>query len=360
MDNLNWEDMLRDIADQRAVLFIGQDFLPHTEATIYLDLYKKLMAAGQNGIDYFYPQDGFFLFTKPSAKSQAQRNTADFYKNLQPDAALLQKITEIPFRMIVNVNPDKSLEKAFLKNAIEPQFDYFTWRPNKKIKEIVEPTSDFPLIYNLFGSIDHYESLVLDYEDLFDHLKKLLNDENVPEIVRTVLHEAETYIFLGTRLEKWYTQLLFRYLNMKENQFDDRNKNYTLKPNFKDDETESFFKKQFNVNYFGITNEFFNELHQRYAIYAAEQHNEFPDLSPYRRVERYISEDKTQLALQVLNAHQHTFSQNDQNALTMLKANFAMYKKNLTKRALSENELTLAHRQINYAILDFSKILPNG
>ena len=357
MDTLDWEDILRDIAAQRAVLFIGQDFLPHDEATINLDLHKKLTTPAQHGIDYFYPQDGFFLFSSNRYKIQAQKNAADFYKNIQPDAALMQKITEIPFRMIVSVNPDKALDKAFREFHIEPQFDYFTWRPNKKSKEIIDPTPDFPLIYNLFGSIDHYESLVLDYEDMFDHLKKLLNDENVPEIVRTILNETETYIFLGTRLEKWYTQLLFRYLNMKEHHFDDKNKNYTMKPNFKDDETESFFKKQFSVNYFGITNEFFNELHQRYAVYIAEQHEEFSNLSPFERVDRYISDNQTQMALQVLTAHQHLWDDTDSNQLTMIKSNFSDYRNKLRKKLASENELTIAHNKIKHAILEFSKIL---
>ena len=360
MESINWDDILRDIADQRAVLIIGQDFLPHVEATLHLDLYKKLTASPQHGIDYFYPQDGLFLFSSTRYKVQAQKNAADFYKNLQPDHDLLQKITEIPFRMIVSANPDKALEKAFREYHVEPQFDYFTWRPNKKSKELVEPTPDFPLIYNAFGSIEHYESLVLDYEDLFDHLKKLLNDENVPEIVRTILNQTETYIFLGTRLEKWYTQLLFRYLNMKEHHFDDKNKNYTLKPNFNDNETESFFKQQFNVNYFGISNEFFNELHQRYAIYAAEKHDEFPHLTPIKQVERYISDNQTQLALQVLTANQHHWDDIDRDTLIGIKSQFAAYREKLRKKLESESDLTLLHNKIKNAVLNFSKILNHG
>ncbi len=360
MDTLDWEDILRDIAKQRAVLFIGQDFLPHTEETIFLDLYKKLTAFPEHGIDYFYPHDGFFLFSSTGKKNKARSHTADFYKNIKPDPILMQKITEIPFRMIINVNPDKNLVNAFRDQYIEPQFDYFTCGSKKPV-EIVEPTADFPLIYNLFGSIDKDESLVLDYEDLFDYLTNLLSNLNVPQTVQTVLKETRTYIFLGTRLEKWYSQLLFRYLNKKENHFDDSNKNYTMRPNFSDGgETETFFKKQFNVNYFGIKNEFLNDLHQRYAIYAAEQHNEFSHLAPRDRVKRYLEEDKTQLALQVLTAHQHTFSELDANALILIKGNFVRYRNNLTKKMLYENELNIIHNQIKHAVLDFSKILDHG
>ena len=42
MDNLNWNDILRDIADSRAVLIIGQDFLPNAAETLHLDLYLRI------------------------------------------------------------------------------------------------------------------------------------------------------------------------------------------------------------------------------------------------------------------------------------------------------------------------------
>ena len=65
------------------------------------------------------------------------------------------------------------------------------------------------------------ESLVLDFEDIFDHLTKSLSNENISDIIRAVLSETNTFIFIGFRYEKWDTQLLFRYLNMKKHGFDD-------------------------------------------------------------------------------------------------------------------------------------------
>ena len=355
MDNLNWNDILRDIADSRAVLIIGQDFLPHAAETLHLDLYEKLTATPQHGIDYFYPQDGFFLFRSNRFKIQAQRNAADFYKSLQPDAALMQQIMDLPFRLIVSVNPDKALERAFRANNIEPQVGYFTWRPNRKAADLVEPAPDFPIIFNLFGSVEHYESLVLDYEDLFDHLKKLLNDENVPEVVQTILNETETYIFLGAKLEKWYTQLVFRYLNRKENHFDDKNKNYTVRPTFNDAETATFFERQFNVNYFGITTAFFQELHQRYAVYAAEMGDDAADMPPLQRIENAIADNKTAVALQILTANATDFDSDNRTQLILLKSQYAAYKQRARKQLALPNEVNIEHNQIKHRILEFAK-----
>ncbi|MBK8562461.1 MAG: SIR2 family protein [Saprospiraceae bacterium] len=355
-EQINWDDLLFDIANNRAVLLIGHDLLPHDSESIQQDLHAQLTANGNDhGIDNFYPHDGFFLFRSHRYKISAQKKAADFFKSRQPKEELLQKITEMPFRMVISINPDKSLERAYTRYAAEPQFDYFTWRPNKKDKEITEPSPDLPLVYNLFGSVEHYESLLLDYEDLFDHLKKLLNDENIPDVIRSILNETETYIFLGFRLEKWYTQLLFRYLNRKEHHFDDKNKNYTCHPGLPDDsDTMLFFKKQFNVSCYGATEAFFEELHRRHAERVEQEEDEHPGLSPKEKVSRYIADGKTRHALNVLTRHQGDWNGDDRNALVLLKSNFANYRERLRKRLANEQDLALELRKIHHAILEFS------
>lgn len=358
MDTLNWDDILYDLANNRAVLLIGHDLLPHQGESVYDDLHQKLIQNTPHGIDYYYPNEGFFLFEKPKFKVQAQRKACEFFKNLQPNEDILKKITELPFRLILSASPDKSLEKAFQKYSVVPQFDYYTWRPNKKAKELVEPSADLPLIYNLFGSVEHQESLILDYEDLFDHLRKLLNDENVPDLIRTILNETETYIFLGFKLEKWYTQLLLRYINRKEHQFDDKNKNYTVHPPVEDNSpTMLFYKKQFQVNCYGATEAFFEELHSLYPQYCEQQEHADADTPPKIKIEQYISENKAQHALNVLTLHAHDFDDDDRNQFTMLKANFSVYKEKAQKRLISDADAGLQLRQINHAILEFSNLI---
>jgi hypothetical protein len=358
MTTLNWDDILYDIANNRAVLLMGHDLLPHTGESVYDDLHALLTQSPEHGIEYYYPNEGFFLFKSLKYKVQAQRKACEFFKKLQPEEDLLKKITELPFRMVVSISPEKSLERAFQKYAAIPQFDFYTWRPNKKAKELVEPSADLPLVYNLFGSVEFQESLILDYEDLFDHLRKLLNDEKVPDIVRTILNEAETYIFLGFHLEKWYTQLLLRYLNMKENHFDDKNKNYTVQPPVETPSpTMLFFKKQFQVNCFGATESFFEELHSLYPQYCEKQENQDVDTHPKTKVDIYIADNKTQHALNVLTLHENDFDDKDRQTLTMLKANFSAYRDNIRKRIISDADGSLQLRQINHAILDFSNLV---
>lgn len=354
-DFFDWEDIISDIKTQRSVLVVGNDFLPFTGQNLQSDLHQYLIQRTDHGIDYFYPNDGFFLFRSSRFKVQAQKRTATFFNALQPDESILQKVTEIPFKMVISLNPDKSLLNAYTKYLIEPQFDYFTWRPRKRPKELVEPTPDLPLVYNLFGCIDAYESLVLDYEDLFDHIKKLLNDINVPDIVRGILNETETYIFLDFNVEQWYTQLLFRYLNMKEHHFDDRNKNYTPKPTYIDENKELFFRQQFNVKYYGATKVFFEELHKKYVESLVSEDESMSNLPVDVKIENYVSQNQIQSALNVLTANQEALSEEDRNELILLKSNFAQYKDAERKKIASTDELAVMLNKIKYNILELNK-----
>jgi len=55
-----------------------------------------------------------------------------------------------------------------------------------------------------------------------------------------------------------------RYLNMKAHGFDDSKKNYTSKFLNIDNNSESFFRQQFNLKYYGAPIEFLEEVHQKY------------------------------------------------------------------------------------------------
>lgn len=223
---IDWDDLYFDLKNARAILVLGPEFHAKNGVSVKELLYQELTKKEDHGILHFYPSNGIFLFKSEYYKTKAQKLSSQFYKMLEADDDILQKVIDLPFRMVINTNPDKILERKYREKNIECQFDYFTWKPNKRDKTISDPDNYNPLIFNLFGSVDSFESIVLDFEDIFDHLKSLLNNINISEVIRSVLNETDTYIFIGFHLEKWDTQLLFRYLNMKEHCFDDSKKNY--------------------------------------------------------------------------------------------------------------------------------------
>jgi hypothetical protein len=114
MDTLNWDDILEDIDEQRAVLLIGHNFLPNAHEQLNKLLTDKL---GEK-LQHFYSRDGLFLFKDSDAKTTAQQVTARFYKSNPPEEELLKKIVEMPFRLMISANPDKFLVQHLLNNIV--------------------------------------------------------------------------------------------------------------------------------------------------------------------------------------------------------------------------------------------------
>jgi hypothetical protein len=355
---IDWDDLYDDLKNERAVLVLGPEFHTNNGVSIKELIYKELIKKEDHGILHFYPSNGIFLFESQKYKNSAQKFASHFYKSLEVHDDIVQKIIELPFRMVINTNPDKILETKYKEKDIECQFDYFTWRSNKREKPISEPDNFYPLIFNLFGSVDSYDSIVLDFEDIFDHLKALLNNTNVSEVIRSVLNETDTYIFIGFHLEKWDTQLLFRYLNMKEHGFDDSKKNYTTRSINIDTTSESFFRKQFNLKYYGAPVDFLNQMHMKYFELSLNEDNKLiKNLSPKEVIDHYISLDEIEKSLNYLTAYTLNNDKSFQQELIMLKANFSRYKFLLNKRLERGEELEIQRNKIKHGILELTKSL---
>lgn len=357
---IDWDDLCFDLKNERAVLVLGPEFYNSDEGFSVKELlFHELQKRGDNGILHFYPSNGIFLFKSEFYKTRAQKISSQFYRSVQIDDHILQKIIGLPFKMIINTAPDKSLLNWCRRNGVECQFDYFTWHANKIVPTLFRPDVYNPLIYNLFGSVDAYDSIVLDFEDIFDHLKHLLNNVNISEVTRAVLNETDTYIFIGFHLEKWDTQLLFRYLNMKEHGFDDSKKNYTQKSNAIDNNSESFFRQQFNIKYYGAPIDFLNEIHRVYFNYVAQEDaNEIKGMSLEQVVQQYISNGEIEKAINFLTNYINTNKGEESiNQLTLLKASFTQYVKIRRSRTETFETINILRQRLIFSILEFVKLL---
>ena len=353
--DIDWDDLYGDLKDNRAILILGPEFYASDGLSVKEQLYYELIKREDHGIIHFYPSNGIFLFQSERYKNKAQKFSCEFYKKLEGDESIMQKISELPFRMIINTNPDKILQRKYGTRA---QYDYFTWRLNKKVNQIVEPDSYFPLIFNLFGSIDSFESIVLDFEDIFDHLKSLLNNINVSDIIRSVLKETDTFIFVGFHLEKWDTQLLFRYLNMKDHCFDDSKKNYTTRSLNIDNSSESFFRKQFNIKYYGAPVDFLDEIHTKYCeIINEEERLLMQGLSTRGKIEYYISKNKIENAIKILDDHIQNNETDLADTFLLVQQKFSGYCEAMKNQDEDRSVLDDQRRAIKKSILGLSKSL---
>ena len=258
----DWLDILDDIKDQKAVLLIGPEIMQVNGQPLNRHLRDILKASNNDDIAYYYERDGFYLFNTPDSKVRIIRQVKRFYRSLAPDEGVLQRIVQIPFHMMVSLNPDNFLSEAFFRHGVKHRFHYFQHRQRgNDNQEIEKPSKALPLVYNLFGSIDQDDTLVLDYDDVCEMLHSALGASGLPEKLLRTFQQASTYIFLGFQFDKWYSQLLLKILSDKGLS----EKRISINPPPSDEDTSGFVLKQFKVKFIGDQFDFFGELYSRCA-----------------------------------------------------------------------------------------------
>jgi Effector-associated domain 11/SIR2-like domain len=354
MTALNIDDILLEIEQQRAVLLLGQNFLPQTHEALHRHLTLKL----GDKLRHFYSRDGLFLFADNDSKITAQIQAAEFYKNLQADEALLRKIVEMPFPLIVSANPDKLLVDAFATYRLRLQYDYFSSSDKFQTYPIERPSQDKPLLYNLCGSIEDQESLILDYDDLFKMFKKILGDQVIPDNeVRAPLKRATTFIFVGFHFERWYTQLFLRYLNQHEDQFKSNSRNYILKTTFSDTDFQTFFMQQFNVKFIGADGAFFEELHTRFKEKYPQKMRQVVDtLSPTAAsIIQLVEKNDLDKAFKMLKMFAADLDNDDQNLVTHTEGAYAQYLQDKSEGIVLTEHLQSHIARVRKNIIELAK-----
>jgi len=209
---MNWEDLLEDINEDKAILFLGPELMQLDGKSLGLQVREQLCRENPKDVSHHYLRDGIFLFRDDTAKVTAQKKIKRLYKQLPPDEALLQKIAALPFHVIISLTPDTHLRDTLEHCGVTPIFHYF--RSTEPFDELPKPERSRPLIYNLLGVIGDDESLVLDYEDVFNLMKDCLTTGLPPKLAERLVR-ASTFVFMGFDFEKWHTQMLLRFLSQR-------------------------------------------------------------------------------------------------------------------------------------------------
>ena len=354
----NWKPILNDLEKERAVLLIGPDFLPYQGDSVAADFHQHLADQLGDGATHFFAREGLFLFDTAVSKMDAQTEAEAFFRRLSPDEAVLLPMAALPFPLVVSVNPDLALPQFFSKRQLNFQFDYFSSKDKATPSDITKPSAASPLIYNLCGSIEDYQSLVLDFDDMFELLKNLLGDFGIPKVVNDVLVTATTYIFIGFQFDKWYTQLLLRYLNKNRDRFSNAKKNYATKTVIDDENTKFFFQQQFNLTIYGGDWQFLHLLHTEYA--AAKKIRPLPDpLSDHAAlVRRLVQFNNIEGALERLEAYVADGSAADRDEATMYKSAYYAWLAECRARTTTQENLDVKIARVRKGILDLIQKLP--
>jgi hypothetical protein len=130
----------------------------------------------------------------------------------------------LPCPMFLNAHPSGLLAAALRDAGKDPVVDLCRWRPDaydwppSPFDENADyvPSVDRPLIYQVFGSLDVPESLVITEDDYFEFLVGVTQGSDlVPPPVKRALADS-ALLFLGFGLEDWDVRILLRTLVSQE------------------------------------------------------------------------------------------------------------------------------------------------
>jgi hypothetical protein len=364
VSNISWDSLAQSIEDGEAILILGPDAIPlypingnppAEETTFSTRVIQRISDNLGGQVSHFYQRDNLFQFANSNAKHQALKEVRSVARDSEwiPDRELVRQILEMPFPVILNINPDKFIYKAFLEYYQEPQFDFFTTKDKPYEPGLVYPNGHHkPLVYNLCGSVlDKLDSVILDYNDLLGLIKNLLMDTGVSEHLVRKLQEADRYVLLGFDLERWHSQILLHYLNKQDNNyFNNPNVNFPILTQISED-SRSFVMNQFNIKHIATTRREFEELH-----HACSKRNILRKLhGPASEVEIKIrsltAQGKFEEVFQILETQSNPEHRID---LWHMKARYNTWIGHKNAGTLDSRDLDLEFNRIRYVLITYA------
>ncbi len=279
MNNLQWIKLKRDFDETRCILMIGpklarvkreKEWLPLVdELSVYLSEFLD-----QEGVEYdpdskddlpYISQK--FLNIKGARRVDLEDLTKDFYeKNTQNIPNIYQTLATLPVSTIINVNPDNFIQRALREQGKQCLSLHYNFRRETTNAIDIEKISvEKPLVYNLFGSLDETESIVLTEEDQLEFIRNVVRDNpRIPEEILGQFDHRKTYLFFGFDLENWQFRLLLDGLKLREENttVSPREKRYPVK-----ETTKSFYEERFNFQFVDKdSDDFLDELKEKIGI----------------------------------------------------------------------------------------------
>jgi len=244
------------IDQEKCVIILGPDLAYNFKKSL-LGEFSKFLDEKKFRRD-FNEKDDFF--DSHSVKPMFYQHLTRFFSTIQP-TEFHSKIAAIPFHLIISSSPDILLKNIFEQNNFDYTFDYYN--KNMNPQPIQSLSKDKPLIYNLLGVQNMFNSLVLTFNQLFDYLASILGDHKLSDGLKKQLQEAQSILFLGFKFNKWYYKLIFRLLGFYENAMYQAPMEEIEK--LQNDDIYNFYVNEFNFQFIDISGEeIINRLYKHY------------------------------------------------------------------------------------------------
>ncbi len=355
MSAIDWEVVVETIRDESCVLFLGPGLLLTKKNQPFWDeMVEELNLHKGKELTYFEGDDLFFC-KDPILRTRTYFKIKAFYREEMSriQEEIYEKLARIQFHLVVSISPDQLLTSIMNRLDIPHQFAFY----NKAVNpgKLASPTRNHPLIYNLFGSIEDQQSLLLTHEDLYDFLFAILGDHKLPDDLQAALGKASNYLFIGFEFDKWYMQLLMRLLNLHDERYSfDR---YASKGKL-DGESILFYREQFRINF--IEDELAHFVEELFKNCEAggviRDTNEDSSHSLDERLKNLLEEEKID---QVMELMEQFFQSKGEEELgddvQLLSSRYKRLQRKIGREVINEEDANVESNKILAALLELIK-----
>ncbi|MCF0039742.1 toll/interleukin-1 receptor domain-containing protein [Dyadobacter fanqingshengii] len=267
IDDFKWNILLEEIRIGKCILVVGPDLVSFDDSkTLFQKLVRdlKLDSETQGEVDldpgFIFEHEELLQLQPGKGDTSLLMFYREFYKRRTEFDAPFAKIAQMPFHTIISLLPDDRLRATFEKMNRAHEFSYYP--PINPPNAVSKPTQDNPLIYNIIGSTESYET-VITFDHLFDYLKGILGARSLPVQLEKTLKEAKSFIFLGVHFEKWYLQVMLRVLLPQVSASGTISK-YTILKKEQSNDVRTFIARRLQLDFKTIEPlDFLNELYDR-------------------------------------------------------------------------------------------------
>lgn len=230
----------------QCVLILGPELSINKSGIGYKTFFRETIPVSSNS--RYFDIENLFHFEDNLDSNYIKDKVIKYYKEVG-DPALMEMISRIPIPLIINVCPDKALNNVLKSKGIPYCEGYFTKDSKAKFNPIIpEPTKENPVIYNILGSIDLEQSLILTHKKLYETMEFLLPEKSLPDNIEHYLKSTvNSFIFLGFKFDSWQYQLICHKLGVYNK--DETNTNISS-PNIIENENVSIImRKSFDMKF---------------------------------------------------------------------------------------------------------------
>jgi hypothetical protein len=256
MRDEDWTSLTASIESGHCILMLGPDaFVADFDGevlpvTVGLARYVK---------DQLGPEHADLDASNPWSVAQVAIATEDtntligwvrtFYEKYDTVSDALQCLASLPFPLIINTSVGLSAERAFKSAKSDTYVDFYD-RTAGAHEQLPDPSINAPIVYNLFGSLDHPESMILSENDRLDFLISIIS-ENPPlptKLISTLGDPKRSFLFLGFNLGHWQLRMLM-YAVLRKVQRENKSFALELEPDGLDTDAILFYLSGHKVHF---------------------------------------------------------------------------------------------------------------